>query len=128
MTIRCAPAQFEYFGINFAACSSQPQDRLYCFTKGLKSWLLLVFWTGDNGAIAPARLFAEGVPPRHSSVDRNGTRIALMKRALDIALALHSQGRLSEAEIQYRRVLQREPHAVERAAGIGCTGLPARSC
>ena len=42
-----------------------------------------------------------------------------MKGTLDIAQALHSQGRLSEAETQYRRVLQREPHAVEALRGLG---------
>jgi tetratricopeptide (TPR) repeat protein len=42
-----------------------------------------------------------------------------MKRMLDIAQALHSQGRLSEAETQYRRVLQGEPHAVEALRGLG---------
>ena len=42
-----------------------------------------------------------------------------MKCTLDRAQALHFQGRLSEAETQYREVLEWQPDAVEALRGLG---------
>ena len=42
-----------------------------------------------------------------------------MKCTLDSAQALHIQGRLSEAETQYREVLEWQPDAVEALRGLG---------
>jgi tetratricopeptide (TPR) repeat protein len=42
-----------------------------------------------------------------------------MKGTLEIAQALHFQGRLTEAETHYRSVLQRQPDTVEALRGLG---------
>jgi len=42
-----------------------------------------------------------------------------MNRTLDLAQTLHLRGRLSEAETQYRKVLEWQPDAVEALRGLG---------
>ena len=42
-----------------------------------------------------------------------------MNGTLDLAQTLHVRGRLSEAEVQYRKVLEWAPDAVEALRGLG---------